>query len=47
MTLQSHDLLAIHPMFYQELNAKVYSNILVLPRPTSAERFEMDKPIDD
>lgn len=47
MTLQSHNLLAIHPMFYQELNAKVYSNILVLPRPTSAERFEMDKPIGD
>lgn len=47
MTLQSHDRLAIHPMFYQELNTRVYSNILVLPRPTSAERFEMGKLINN
>ena len=46
MTLQSHDILAIHPMFYQDLNARVYSNLLVCPKPSRQEQQEMDKPID-
>lgn len=37
LTLQSWSKLVIHPMFYQELNARVYSNILVSPRPSKNE----------
>lgn len=47
MTLQSNHILAIHPMFYQELNAKVYPNVLVLPKASPTERNEMKKSIEE
>lgn len=47
MTLQTNHILAIHPMFYQELNAKVYPNVLVLPKASPTERNEMEKSVED
>lgn len=46
ITLQSHDVLAIHPMFYQELHIRAYSNVLVVPKPTASEWDEMNAEID-
>lgn len=42
LTLQSQNKLVIHPMFYQELNIKVYSDLLVCPRPSKSEQHEID-----
>lgn len=41
LTFQSHDVLAIHPMFYQEFNIMVYDSTLVVPKPSSDEQKQV------
>ncbi|HLM02628.1 MAG TPA: hypothetical protein VK400_16360 [Pyrinomonadaceae bacterium] len=38
LTMRGDNLLVIHPMFYQELNVQIYSDVLVYPKPTEEER---------
>lgn len=42
LTMRGDNYLVIHPMFYQELNIQVYSNVLVCPKPSEEER-KMEK----
>ncbi|WP_350284244.1 hypothetical protein [uncultured Croceitalea sp.] len=41
LTFQSQDVLAIHPMFYQEFNSRVYDKTLVVPKPSLDERNQI------
>jgi len=46
LTFQSHDILVVHPMFYQEFNTMVFDNALVIPNPTLEEQ-ELIKKLSD
>ncbi|GMN07495.1 hypothetical protein MTsPCn5_28840 [Croceitalea sp. MTPC5] len=41
LTFQSQDVLAIHPMFYQEFNSMVFEDTLVVPKPSPNEQNQI------
>ena len=41
LTFQSQDVLAVHPMFYQEFNTMVYNDTLIIPKPSSDEQSQI------